>query len=158
MRNLAIIILFFITISVNAQSQFDYKDAIGVRAGLLSVGVTYKHFLTENIAIDNWVTTRLQGAMYTGLIEFQKSNRNRKMNIANLNFYFGLGAHLLLFAENENTFEEVTTVGADIIIGFEKKISSNLVFGLDIKPQYEFLNPNPNELDFCAGISIRYML
>lgn len=132
---IAIGILGFV-VNLNAQ---DYINSIGLRAGL-STGITFKHFLSSNDALEGILTTRWGGFNITGLYE----RHGRAFDTDNLYYYYGGGAHIGVMSgrnnpwfNNTNTY---TVIGIDGIIGLEyvfEEIPFNI--SLDWKPGFNLI-------------------
>jgi hypothetical protein len=70
MKKLAILVLvlLFFTNQSNAQ---EYQQAIGLRAGFFN-GITYKHFIKDDAALEFIGYTRWRGFEAVGLYELHK--------------------------------------------------------------------------------------
>ncbi|MDO8929399.1 MAG: hypothetical protein Q7J86_10695 [Bacteroidota bacterium] len=134
----------------------DYNTGIGLRGGFAS-GLTVKHFLGQNKAIEGIFDTRWQGFSITGLYEIhaQAFNTNR------LNWYYGFGGHIGFW--NGKHYRDVhnelnyTVVGIDGILGLEynfEEIPINL--SIDWKPAFDLFGYSGFYGDGGA-ISIRYI-
>jgi hypothetical protein len=107
----------------------DYKTGIGIRGGL-SNGLTVKHFISENTALEGILTTRWRGFNVTGLYEI---HNNTKVN--RLNWYFGAGAHIGFWNGDNvkwaNDNNDYTVIGIDGILGIEYNFEA-LPFNLSL--------------------------
>ena len=149
------LIIVFISYSY-ALSQ-NYQTGIGLRGGF-SNGVTIKHFIGGDKAIEGILSTRWRGFLITGLLEF-----HRPTNAEGLVWYFGFGGHLGYWNNNNNKNpwrgdNDVTTIiGADGILGIEYTFSEvpfNL--SLDWKPAFNIIGHSGFWGDGGA-FSIRYV-
>lgn len=118
-------------IAVNAQ---DYNTGIGVRGGF-SNGLTVKHFLDNNSAIEGILTSRWRGFNITGLYEIHA----QAFNTPRLNWYYGFGGHIGFWDgyRDHPWFEDgtYTVVGIDGILGIEYNIDAiPFNISLDYKP------------------------
>ena len=152
------IIVFAIGIlgfAVNLNAQ-DYINSIGLRAGL-STGITFKHFLSSNDALEGILTTRWGGFNITGLYE----RHGRAFDTDNLYYYYGGGAHIGMMSGRNNGWLENTNtyavIGIDGIIGLEyvfEEIPFNI--SLDWKPSFNLNGDDPFWPDEVA-LSFRYI-
>ncbi|NLN95371.1 MAG: hypothetical protein GX128_04285 [Bacteroidales bacterium] len=150
---IVIIILFSTIYSTNAQ---DYNTGIGLRGGWFN-GITAKHFIAEQTAIEGTVALRWSGISITGLYEIQKP-----INITDgLSWFYGGGAHIGFWEGSHIKWEEnrdsYTVIGIDGIIGIEytfQEIPLNL--GIDWKPAYNLIGHSSFWGDGGA-ISVRYV-
>lgn len=110
---LTVILAFSFVSFVSAQ---DYNTGVGLRGGFES-GLTIKHFVSSNTALEGLITIRWQGFDATGLCEIH----NQAFEVDHLNWYFGGGAHLGGYNGNETaswgTYS--TLIGIDGILGIE---------------------------------------
>ncbi|ASB47893.1 hypothetical protein [Alkalitalea saponilacus] len=157
MKKLGLIILLsaLLTSFTNAQ---DYKTGIGLRGGYAN-GITVKHFISPNAALEGILTSRWKGVQITGLYEIH----NRAFNTDRLNWYYGFGGHVG-FWDGDNTKKywgdpgkTYTVVGIDGILGLEynfAEIPINL--SIDWKPSYNLVGHTGYWGDGGA-ISVRYI-
>lgn len=149
-----IILSLIILISVVSYSKAqDYENAIGVRLGL-SNGITLKHFINPNDAVEAILTTRWGGFNLTGLFE----RHTTAFDTDGLYFYYGAGAHLGSF-QNNVWFTDQTShliLGIDGVLGLEyvfKEVPLNA--SLDWKPGFNLIGYTGFWADELA-LSIRY--
>lgn len=123
------------------------QTGVGLRLGT-DPGITVKHFVRENGAIEGILHTGYRGLMITGLYEWHTPISSAP----GLKFYAGLGAHLGAFDHyrryyyyHGNHYDVVVaerrgaSVGPDGIIGLEYDFTEiPLNLGLDIKPAIDF--------------------
>ena len=67
----------------------DYTTGIGIRGGYFN-GLTVKHFVSDQAALEGIFTSRWRGFQVTGLYEIH----NQAFNTPRLNWYYGFGAHI----------------------------------------------------------------
>jgi hypothetical protein len=121
---------------LNAQ---DYLTSIGLRAGL-STGVTIKHFLNANDAVEGILATRWGGFNITGLYE----RHGRAFDTDNLYYYFGGGAHIGVWSGRNNPWfantNTYTVIGIDGILGLEY-VFTEIPFNISIdwKPGFNII-------------------
>jgi hypothetical protein len=147
---LLIALIFSISAIIKAQ---DYENAVGIRAGL-SNGITFKHFISTNDAVEGILSTRWGGFNITGLYEIHTT----AFETDGLYFYYGGGAHLGSY--NNTWFNDTvnhTVIGVDGIIGLEyivKQVPLNV--SLDWKPGMNLIGYTGFWGDELA-LSVRYM-
>lgn len=146
-----VFLLLFITTGLFSQAQ-DYENAVGLRFGL-SNGITFKHFITTNDAVEGLLSTRWGGFNITGLFE----RHTTAFDTDGLYFYYGGGAHLGSFNNtwfNDNISHIV--IGVDGILGLEyvfKEVPLNA--SLDWKPGFNLIGYTGFWGDELA-LSVRY--
>lgn len=122
------------------------QTGIGLRLGS-DPGITVKHFVSQNGAIEGILHTGYRGLLVTGLYEWHKPLSDP----SGLKFYAGIGAHIGFFDHyihyhrHGNHYDEVVhvhnhaSVGPDAIIGLEYDFTEiPLNIGLDMKPALDF--------------------
>ena len=134
----------------------NYDTGIGLRAGYYN-GLTIKHFVGQNEAIEGIFSTRWRGFEITGLYEIQ----NPVFNAEGLDWYFGFGGHAGFwngdYAEWGTPGTMYTVFGIDGILGLEysfRLIPVNI--GLDWKPALNITGYSGMWFDGGA-LSIRYI-
>lgn len=147
----------FLSNTANAQS---YKTGVGLRGGFFS-GLTVKHFIGSDKAVEGILSSRSRwrGFAIVGLLEFHK-----EMDIANLNWYYGFGAHAGFYdrsyyypLSSRNYYSgNVTTIGIDGILGMEYHFQEiPITLGLDVKPFLDIVNSGGGFFD--TALSARYV-
>lgn len=129
-----IVVLFGILFSVTISQAQDYNTGIGIRGGL-SNGLTVKHFLSSNTAVEGLLSTRWHGVNISGLYEIH----NQAFQTPRLNWYYGVGGHVGFWDGDRNHpwFNDgsYTVLGIDGIIGLEYNIEAiPFNISLDYKP------------------------
>ncbi len=151
-----IVAVLFIVLAMSELKAQDYVDALGFRAGA-SLGVTYKHFLTRNAALEGIFSSRWRGFNLTGLYEVHAN----AFKVDGLNWYFGGGGHLGHWSYYNGIGwlkpgDVATVIGIDGIIGMEYNIKDfPLNFSLDWKPAMNLIGYDGFWGDEVA-FSIRY--
>lgn len=143
-------ILLGITLSLfclSATAQ-NYNTGIGLRAGDAS-GLTVKHFIGANTAIDGIITTDkdLSAFRVTGLYEIHTS----AFNTNQLFWFYGGGGHFGSSGKSD------VNIGIDGVVGLEWVVPEiPFSFSMDVKPSLDIIDEI--DLDFLqAGLSIRYV-
>ncbi len=153
---LTILFIFLFTgFTVKAQN---YGTALGIRFGGLSNGITLKHFVSNNAALEGILSLGNRAFIVTGLYELHSSVDNSKL----LKFYYGAGAHIGFFQDggyyyyhNNYVYTSQSVIGIDGIIGLEYKFKTAPInIGMDFKPFIDFYNGS--NVYFDGGLSIRY--
>jgi hypothetical protein len=145
--------MFSIVLLGNAQ---DYNTGIGLRGGLEN-GITVKHFLTDNTAIEGLLDSRWSGFKITVLYEIH----HQAFNTDQWNWYYGFGGHIGFWnGSNVNWADDnkdYVVIGIDGIIGLEYVFESvPFNISLDWKPSFNLIGHS----DFWGdggAISVRYI-
>lgn len=134
-RYLFIFLLFFGYSTIQAQ---DYNTAVGLRIGP-SYGITVKHFIKSNAAIEGILQTRRGGFNLIGLYEFHGT----AFQTRGLKYYIGGGAHIgnwngrngYPWYRNRDEDSDFIALGVDGIIGLEYTfVDAPINLALDWKP------------------------
>ncbi len=134
----------------------DYNTGIGLRGGYFN-GLTLKHFVSSNTAIEGIISSRWRGLQVTGLYEIH----NQAFNTNRLNCYYGIGGHVGFWDGNRTNWGDngtsYTVIGVDGILGMEYNFSEipfNL--SLDWKPSFNLVGYTGFWGDGGA-VSLRYI-
>lgn len=130
------IFALLILTGINAQ---DYNTGIGIRGGL-SNGLTVKHFISGNTALEVILATRWEGFNITGLYEIHAN----AFDTPGLNWYYGFGGHIGFWDGNRSPWfdenDSYTVIGIDGILGIEYNFEAiPLNIGLDWKPGFNLV-------------------
>lgn len=136
----------------------DYNTGIGVRGGYAN-GLTIKHFISSNTALEGILASRWKGFQLTGLYEIH----NRAFNTERLNWYYGFGAHVGFWdGDDTNDYwgdpgKSYTVIGIDGIIGLEYNFSE-IPFNLSVdwKPAFN-LSGHSGFWGDGGALSFRYI-
>jgi len=153
MRKLTLAFTLFFAIAMAANAQ-DYNTGIGVRGGLFN-GLTVKHFIASNTALEGIIWTRWGGFNITGLYEIHAN----AFDTPRLNWYYGFGGHIGFLDDESPWFKEGshTVIGIDGIIGIEYNIEPiPFNISLDWKPGLNLIGSTKSWVDEVA-LSIRYI-
>ena len=155
MKKLLFVILITLFLGFESNAQ-DYNTGIGLRGGW-GTGITIKHFLGGNKAIEGIFDSQWHGVRITGLYEIH----NQAFGVDRLNWYYGVGAHIGFWNGDHyrdyNNNINYTVIGIDGILGLEynfKEIPFNI--GIDWKPMID-LGGSSGFYGDGGAISIRYI-
>lgn len=149
MKKLISILSLAILLVAAADAQ-DYKTALGFRLGLYN-GITVKHFISRNSALEGLLSTRWSGFEITGLYEIH----HEAFNVDKLKWFYGAGAHVGFYGSSYPG-GSVTVLGVDGILGLEYSFDEIPInVGLDWKPSINLLGYSHFFGD-GAALSIRY--
>lgn len=115
----------------------DYKTGIGIRGGL-SNGITVKHFISNEAALEFLVASRWKGYNFTVLYELH----NQLGSTDGLKWYYGIGGHVGRWNGYSNhpwfpKDEQYYVLGVDFILGLEYTFpNAPFNISLDYKPAY----------------------
>ncbi|MCD4772749.1 MAG: hypothetical protein K8R41_05120 [Bacteroidales bacterium] len=160
MKKIILISLFFVASSFTLNAQ-DYRTGFGLRGGT-SQGLSVKHFLSSETAIEGIVSTRWRGLMITGLYEIH----NPAFDVYGLNWYYGGGAHVGFWNNSDYAIPwaetdyngSYTILGVDAIIGIEYTfIDVPINISLDWKPAMNFLGYTGLWGD-AGAVTVRYII
>ena len=133
MKKVLLILAFSIAQCYALKAQ-EYTTGVGLRTGAFN-GVTVKHFIKDNTALEGILSTRWSGFNITGLYEVH----NPLGDVDRLYWYYGGGAHIGFWNGDHASWGDegktYTVLGADGILGAEynfKEVPINL--SLDWKP------------------------
>jgi hypothetical protein len=152
-----ILLVFLITMVGYTKAQnvgSDYTTAVGAK--FYPTGITVKHFIQEDRAVEGILYLYADGYRLTGLYEFHGDISS----VEGLKWYAGFGAHIGSFSEqwkmdNPNK-NHGTIVGPDAILGLDFKFTGAPVnLSIDWQPSYNFTGYQYFEPAF-GGLSIRY--
>ena len=162
-KHLLLILILFKVAMASAQ---DYNTGIGLRLGGFTSGITVKHFVKSNGAIEGIVGFGSHSFILTGLYE-----HHFPVDAEGLKLYVGGGMHVGWFGYNgtyliyKNRSEKIYVVesgrtafvpGIDFIFGAEYKFKgAPLTLGLDIKPFVDFYYGTSAYTD--VALNLRYV-
>ncbi len=128
------LVAVFLSSEANAQT---YSTGVGLRAGVTN-GLTVKHFIQSDAAIEGILHTRWRGLLITGLYEVHKDVRE----VRGLRWFYGGGAHIGSWNRDSNhpfgdRDRDYTIFGIDGIIGLDYKfVDAPVNLSLDYKPAF----------------------
>ncbi len=136
-----LIIAFTLALFSTATFAQNYKTGLGARLGFFN-GITVKHFLSQNNALEGIASFRWDGFVITGLYEWQKGISGAP----GLDYELGLGAHVGAFnghnldwGNNDPFDDNITVVGVDLLAGLEYTFAEAPInLALDWKPAFNF--------------------
>lgn len=157
MKKILLLICMSVTIGVmTARSQnltHSYTTALGVKVWGDGGGISLKHFVSENHALEGIGYFWNGGTRITGLYEF-----NFDIDGApGLKWYIGPGAHIGFYNQPYNNDTKTGTfVGIDGVLGLDYKFNKAPInMSLDWQPSIEF---NRGFVGGWGGLGIRYTL
>lgn len=150
-----LILIFALIAATTAVEAQAYKTAIGLRIAP-SYGITLKHFVNSNAALEGIFSPRWQGVTFTGLYEYHTT----AFKTPRMNWYFGIGGHigfgdhhyqhdhnyynkrgrLIWYDEHDHDDHSHVIAGVDMILGLEytfQKLPLNM--SLDWKPMLNLI-------------------
>ena len=146
---LAIVLMAFTQQKLMAQELgTSYRTAIGVK--FYPGGVTLKHFVASNAALEFIGYFWERGSRITGLYEYHGNISDG----GGLRWYIGPGAHVAFY--NSKFFAGGQTVGIDGVLGLDLKLNHIPInLSIDWQPSYEFGDYN-GFTSAWGGFAIRY--
>ena len=153
MKRAFLILLFTAVVTITGYGQ-DYKTALGLRAGL-PYGVTVRHFINKENAIEGILASRWTGLVITGLYE----NESWLGNYPGLNWYWGVGAHAGFWdaGTNPNVNTTGAVIGVDAILGIDYTFDEFPInLSLDLLPSLNLIG-STGWGGINGALSIRYV-
>ena len=153
MKKAILILLFTAAVTITGYGQ-DYKTALGLRAGL-PYGVTVRHFINKENALEGILASRWTGLVITGLYE----NESWLGNYPGLNWYCGVGAHAGFWdaGMNPNVNTTGAVIGVDAILGIEYTFDEFPInLSLDLLPSLNLIG-STGWGGINGALSIRYV-
>ncbi len=158
---LVIAVGFIFGLTANVSAQSNYNTGVGLRLGGYENGITLKHFISSDTALEGILGFRRGGFVFTGLYE--------KHAIAfaepSLNWFYGAGAHIggisgdryyRAYGNDRYYNDSGILLGADGILGLEWQVPElPIAASLDLHPRLEVAR-GPF-LDLEVALSIRYI-
>lgn len=157
MKNLIVILLALLSFTISnsyaqdSGSGSSYKNAIGIK--FYPAGVSFKHFLSGNNAIEGIGYFYNRGTRITGLYEIH--NDLPGLEVEGLKWYVGPGAHIGFINSN---YGGGFSLGVDGVLGLDYKVAEAPInVSVDIQPALELGSySGSNRLNVWGGIGIRY--
>ncbi len=149
--SLVLVCLAFVTLS-QAQSKSGggstYRNALGVKVWD-GGGISFKHFLTENNAMELIGYFWSHGTRITGLYEIH----GPISGASGLKWYIGPGAHVGFY---NTKYGDGSFIGIDGVLGLDYKFKGAPInVSLDWQPSFEF-GDNRGFVGSWGGLGIRY--
>jgi len=152
---LSLITLLTVTSRTQAQSMgSEYRTALGVK--FWPGGLTIKHFIRDNRALEGVAYFWGHGFRFTGLYEIHGDINGAP----GLKWYVGPGAHIGVYNEywhrDDHYYDDGdASFGVDGVLGLDYKIKgAPIALSLDINPYVEFLNGA--YVDVWGGLGIKF--
>jgi hypothetical protein len=152
-------LFFFCTIATAQSMGRAYTTALGVKF-LDGAGITLKHFVKNNHALEGTLFFWNRGSRLTGLYEFNFDIKGAP----GLKWYVGPGAHVGFYSDNYYNRKYYyydgryngTFIGIDGVLGLDYKINkAPLNLSLDWQPSFEF-GTGRGFIGNWGGFAIRY--
>ncbi len=129
-----LVLFFSILCCVSLAQAQDYNTAVGLRGGSAN-GLSIKHFIENDVAIEGLISSRWKGLNLTGLYEIHAE----AFNETGLNWYYGFGAHIGFWDGKHTSWGDAdrnySVLGLDGIIGLEYNIQEIPInLSIDWKP------------------------
>lgn len=148
-----VFLLFLLIFSLSSFAQ-QYDRALGARIGL-SQGITYKHFVNRDFAMEGMALVKEHGYNLTLLVEKQDDF----LDTRGLQWFYGIGGHtdILLPVNAEETSKSMALFfGLDAIFGFEYKLRRKpFAISVDWKPTM-IVQQGSGNLRNEGALSVRY--
>lgn len=139
---------FFILTTAKAQ---DYSTGIGLRMGTYQNGISIKHFIDEQNAVEGVLGIGSGAFVVTGFYQRHAD----AFDIENLKWFYGLGAHIGGVSKT-TTNNGGLMLGADAILGLEWQIPEvPISLTADVHPRLELLNGSLIRIE--PALTIRYI-
>ncbi|MFC2115641.1 hypothetical protein ACFLTU_04160 [Bacteroidota bacterium] len=156
MKNPIVVFLILLLIAGTGKAQ-DYDTGLGIKVGM-APGITAKHFVTTDAALEGIITARWGGANLSALGEFHLP----VFDTQGMNFFYGGGVHIGVWdvgkARDKEDKGNKLNFGIDGIVGLEYAFFDvPLSLGLDWKPSFNIISDAWLIIDEIA-FSIRYLL
>lgn len=168
MMKTLLITIFFVLLMVSPLLAQNYKTGIGLRGGY-TYGLTVKHFLNSNTAVEGIISPRWEGILITGLYEKHAT----AFQVPQLQFYGGIGAHVGLWnfddhrhdhhpwfhrKDHEKDHDHHNVIGADLVLGLEYSFREiPFTVGVDWKPGLNLIGHQGIWLEDVA-LNLRFLI
>ena len=154
MKKIVFVISIIITTIAVSYGQ-NYQTSAGLRGAFVS-GITVKHFIEPNTALEGILAGGVWGGGVTGLYEIHA----QAFEVDRLYWYYGGGAHIHQWNDNfpqvESKAGSYLVLGLDGILGLEYDIEEiPITISADWKPFFN-LTGFPGFWGYGGAISIRY--
>ena len=171
MKTIKIIsVLVILCLSTQMGNAQPYATGLGFRLGGISSGITVKHYVNSNSALEGILSFGRHAFLITGLYEKHQPFPNAE----GLSWFYGGGAHVGFFSSGHpysyfyykthgdkvkvyEYSDNKLSLGADFIIGLDYKFNNAPVnLSLDVKP---FIDLIPGVYGYWEGaLSVRFTL
>ncbi len=154
-----VVMVTLATVTVKAQNlSSDYNTALGVKVWGDGGGISLKHFVGNNNALEGIGYFWKGGTRLTGLYEFHYNIEGAP----GLKWYIGPGAHIGLYNQYyyDKYYNDGRTSGSyfglDGVLGLDYKFNGAPInLSLDWQPSFEF-GDNQGFIGSWGGLGIRY--
>lgn len=154
---IAVLALLMAGVTAKAQNQTSsYTTALGVKLWGNGGGISLKHFVSTNRALEGIAYFWNNGSRITGLYEFHFDF----VGAPGLKWYVGPGAHVgfynTYYDNNYPNGNSGSFVGIDGVLGLDYKFTGAPInLSLDWQPSFEF-GPYRGFISGWGGLGIRY--
>lgn len=115
-----LIIALLLFINTDIYSQRDYATGIGIRSWPYW-GVSFKHFVTDQTALEIVGSSQWEGVMFDGMYTFH----HNVFNTSNFNLLYGGGGHVGIW-------------GSDVVNHPWLEVDENLTIGINLQAGLEY--------------------
>ncbi len=148
-----VVVLLLSTLSASAQTQYNSSSSYTTALGLKYYpgGITIKHFINSNTALEGLLYFWSPGVRVTGLYEIHGDIGD----VEGLKWYIGPGAHLGFY---NNDYGGGISIGLDGVLGLDYKFEGAPInLSLDWQPSLEFSSTYKSGfIGNWGGLGIRY--
>jgi len=158
MKKILITAILLVAVSTLLKAQ-DYQIGLGLRGGTAS-GITVKHFISDDRAIEGILGTRWRGFMLSGLYEIHAT----AFDVDRLKWYYGGGLHAGFWSNHYHNHpwwdddhpDDYMILGVGGVIGLEYTLKDiPFSISLDWQPILNLVGLNDFWFDM-GGIAVRY--
>lgn len=143
-------LFLFMVISKDAKAQKAYDLGVGLRAGN-AYALTVKKFINDKGAVEG---LGIVDKNYYGVSGLYEHHLNVSGIHENFNVYGGVGAHVGVIRLNNNYID----IGPDVMLGVEMTALKRLTFGIDWRPNYNFIGDYRGFQGSDWGLFLRFNL
>ena len=169
-----ITLLFLLVASQIFARTNSYTNGFGIRLGKFNSGISFKHFLVEEVSglqLEGHITHMADGGFTGKAFYFRQIPFKVPIVQLPLDLIYGGGVHLGYFPKEDYGYyriehgdavyygENVFSGGIDGTIQVEYQVSRKIApvtITIDCVPFFEFYNEGPEHIDF--GVSLRYII
>jgi hypothetical protein len=149
---IAAFLLVQISFAQKSNNSSSYTTALGLKL-FDGAGISVKHFIKDNVALEGVGYFWNRGTRITGLYEFHFDIES----VEGLKWYVGPGAHVGFYnTKFRGVGNNSTFVGIDGVLGLDYKFSGAPInLSLDWQPSFEF-GEDRGFIGSWGGLAVRY--